>query len=929
MIHFKHTIFKFLIGLLATLIIALVHVPLISAQEPSAMDDAATTPQDITVTISPLVNDSGSTLSVSAIGSVVSGTTSISGATQIVYTPTVGFRGTEVFTYAMTDGSDVATATIRLGVGMDAQVFATNIGLSGDDYGTQENIPIGFNYDFFGSSYNMLGMTTNGFLQFNCGGGNCSSTYSNEPIPNSSISHFIAPFWDDLVMQCPSGLYKTIGQSPNRIFIAQWTDMYSYGTGAKLGTFQAWLYENSQEIIFQYPLLMGANEAFGNSATVGLNAYPDGVQYSYNTVSLSEKQPIRWVPGSGTFTYTTQISHTPLELTDVTWPSKPGLTSPVSEADNVPHQAIFTWAASEPAADQYKLLVATDANFANIVLNQTVYQTVYTATLDYDTDYYWRVVAQKSNGCGSAYSDMYHFKTSPHFADAGTPQSVQSGVLVQLDGSGSDALVFNPPLTGYSWAQTSGSPTMLLSDSTVVSPTFTSADPGVYIFTLTVTDSLGLVDTDPVMVTVNNPPIAVDDVAMVRRDDNGDLSILASQPVTIPVLLNDTDPDTGNNSSLTVSAVGTGSQGGTVAINANNRWVNYTPAAAFSGVETFTYTVRESGSLTDTAAVTVTVVNGDGGGSTTPGENGGETIIIPSTGFSSTITVTIQIPAEVLAEKLTLVYDKLDTASGPPPQGFKLAGVSFTLDAYLNHELQPGHIFTTPITLTIQYGDEDVAYLPQGEESLELRYWDAGKSNWSSDGITVIDRDTVNNRLTVTIAHLTEFGLFGKDVQNFYLPIISQKTFTIPDLVITDLTATGNSISVMVKNQGNTPVSDAFWVDVYFNPTQTPALNKRWSDIAPAGAVWGVTIDIPAGDSLTLTVGDSYFDASKSSTSFPVGAQVYGNVDSVNYFTGYGAVQESNESNNLFGPVTSTAASGAPSVASQSDTRVLVGLPQR
>ena len=43
MIHFKHTIFKFLIGLLATLIIAFVHVPLTRAQEPSAMDDAATT----------------------------------------------------------------------------------------------------------------------------------------------------------------------------------------------------------------------------------------------------------------------------------------------------------------------------------------------------------------------------------------------------------------------------------------------------------------------------------------------------------------------------------------------------------------------------------------------------------------------------------------------------------------------------------------------------------------------------------------------------------------------------------------------------------------------------------------------------------------------------------------------------------------------
>ncbi len=100
----------------------------------------------------------------------------------------------------------------------------------------------------------------------------------------------------------------------------------------------------------------------------------------------------------------------------------------------------------------------------------------------------------------------------------------------------------------------------------------------------------------------------------------------------------------------------------------------------------------------------------------------------------------------------------------------------------------------------------------------------------------------------------------------------------------------------------------SFWVDVYFNPTQTPALNQPWNSIAPAGAVWGVTDPLGPGQSLTLVSGGPYYFAAYSSPSFPGGAQVYGLVDSINHATNYGNVAESNETNNLFGPVTSPTA---------------------
>ncbi len=155
------------------------------------------------------------------------------------------------------------------------------------------------------------------------------------------------------------------------------------------------------------------------------------------------------------------------------------------------------------------------------------------------------------------------------------------------------------------------------------------------------------------------------------------------------------------------------------------------------------------------------------------------------------------------------------------------------------------------------------------------------------------DSDTTNNTSAI--------GVTVEGISDIYLPLIVKNYRPLPDLVMTDLQVAGQSITVTLHNQGDTTAVNDFWVDVYFNPDHEPILNDRWDRIgSDAGAVWGVTANIGAGDSLTLTVGDDYYWPSESSNTFPDGATVYGYVDSINYNTTYGNVEESNEANNLW-----------------------------
>ncbi len=99
-------------------------------------------------------------------------------------------------------------------------------------------------------------------------------------------------------------------------------------------------------------------------------------------------------------------------------------------------------------------------------------------------------------------------------ADAGPDQTVPSGTLVTLDGSGSYSPETPPlPLT-YAWTKTAGG-AVDLSDPTAVKPTFVAGAVGAYTFQLTVNDGQESSSDDVVITVTEN----TDDDASPSDDD--------------------------------------------------------------------------------------------------------------------------------------------------------------------------------------------------------------------------------------------------------------------------------------------------------------------------------------------------------------------------------------------------------------------------
>jgi hypothetical protein len=137
-------------------------------------------------------------------------------------------------------------------------------------------------------------------------------------------------------------------------------------------------------------------------------------------------------------------------------------------------------------------------------------------------------------------------------------------------------------------------------------------------------------------------------------------------------------------------------------------------------------------------------------------------------------------------------------------------------------------------------------------------------------------------------------------------------------------------------------VVEEFWVDVYIDPHTPPTVvNQTWDQLGSQGLVWAVLSDalpnLVPGGTITLSVGDAYYQAEYSQVSWPlpVGTDVYAQVDSLNLDTTYGAVEETHEIvgeryNNIVGPVFSTASAGqVPMPTTSSRLIPSVNLPRR
>ena len=131
----------------------------------------------------------------------------------------------------------------------------------------------------------------------------------------------------------------------------------------------------------------------------------------------------------------------------------------------------------------------------------------------------------------------------------------------------------------------------------------------------------------------------------------------------------------------------------------------------------------------------------------------------------------VTIPAGAVDEETTFLYDELD-APTESSNAFQFAGRAFTLTPYRNNNAIADFAFQQPATIELTYTDADIQGID--EATLTLTFYDTASKSWSSTGITIVERDTANNRLVVQIEHLTQFALavLKEVMHEIYLPLL-------------------------------------------------------------------------------------------------------------------------------------------------------------
>ena len=189
--------------------------------------------------------------------------------------------------------------------------FAPAVG-EDDEFST---VDLPFTFNFFGTDFTQVDISTNGFLSFDIGNdcndnlnsadgdngntipvaGDCDDTeWGGEPV--------IAPWFDDLDPgECGAILFGTRGEAPNRMFIVRYLDVChndcddcEAGEGV---TFEVILYEGSNDVKIQYyDTFFGdtdddlTEENRGGTATVGITKDgTTGLQYSANEMKLTDE----------------------------------------------------------------------------------------------------------------------------------------------------------------------------------------------------------------------------------------------------------------------------------------------------------------------------------------------------------------------------------------------------------------------------------------------------------------------------------------------------------------------------------------------------------------------------------------------------------------------------------------------------------------
>ena len=376
-------------------------------------------------------------------------------------------------TYAVSSISFASIPTPSAGITTlcNTGVAVTPLSAGNLDDGGWYNIPIPFNFSFFGTTYTACAISTNGFITLGAGVPNTNTGYGQFFPSAFSGRPCIGTIYGDLDFQTTGTVNTfTTGVAPNRKFIVNYTGgMYYFNVGSL--TAQLIIYETSNVIESHITNATGNNscsEVIQNAT--GTVAYPvPGRNNSPWPVATPDAY--RWSPGPVTYSW---IPSTYLNFDNIQTPIANTVTS------NIIYTVIITSPSSgctntgtiALTADVNPLVTITGSNAVcsggtvNLTGNGAVSYSWSTGALtptianSPTVNLTYSVVGTSSTGCTALATQPVTVYTTPTVLVTG-PSTVCSGQFVNLLGNGAST---------YSWSN--GSTLILIAPAPTVNTTY-------------------------------------------------------------------------------------------------------------------------------------------------------------------------------------------------------------------------------------------------------------------------------------------------------------------------------------------------------------------------------------------------------------------------------------------------------------------------
>lgn len=192
-----------------------------------------------------------------------------------------------------------------IAVGTSPTLVVPDPSYAATDEGYANALPIGFSFNYNGTTYTTFNVNANGFITFGAGFNadpletNYSNNLTNGPTSQTSVRPIVAPLWDDLDMDANSDIkYELTGAAGSRVLTVQWSNVYwRYTALTPSIAFQVKLYETTNVIEFVYNQLAGATAT--PTASIGITAAATG---SGNFLSVQD------ATASATASSTTEVA---------------------------------------------------------------------------------------------------------------------------------------------------------------------------------------------------------------------------------------------------------------------------------------------------------------------------------------------------------------------------------------------------------------------------------------------------------------------------------------------------------------------------------------------------------------------------------------------------------------------------------------------